>query len=61
MSIKGVRLSSTSSGVLLCLRLGMGWLTFDKLRPLQKGIFLPPALFANAHLLLNKLRFAAKA
>ena len=29
------------------------------LRPLQKGIFLPPALFANAHLLLNKLRFAA--
>ena len=25
----------------------------------QKGIFLPPALFANAHLLLNKLRFAA--
>ena len=28
-------------------------------RPLQKGIFLPPALFANAHLLLNKLRFAA--
>ena len=30
------------------------------LRPLQKGIFLPPALFANAHLLLNKLRFAAE-
>ena len=29
------------------------------MRPLQKGIFLPPALFANAHLLLNKLRFAA--
>ena len=29
-------------------------------RPLQKGIFLPPALFANAHLLLNKLRFAAE-
>ena len=29
------------------------------LRPLQKGLFLPPALFANAHLLLNKLRFAA--
>ena len=29
------------------------------LRPLQKGIFLPPALFANAHLLLHKLRFAA--
>ena len=25
------------------------------LRPLQKGIFLPPALFANAHLLLNTL------
>ena len=31
----------------------------DPMRPLQKGIFLPPALFANAHLLLNKLRFAA--
>ena len=31
----------------------------DILRPLQKGLFLPPALFANAHLLLNKLRFAA--
>ena len=30
------------------------------LRPLQKGLFLPPALFANAHLLLNKLRFAAE-
>ena len=30
------------------------------MRPLQKGIFLPPALFANAHLLLNKLRFAAE-
>ena len=30
-----------------------------KMRPLQKGLFLPPALFANAHLLLNKLRFAA--
>ena len=29
------------------------------LRPLQKGIFLPPALFANAHLLFHKLRFAA--
>ena len=29
------------------------------LRPLQKGIFLHPALFANAHLLLNKLRFTA--
>ena len=27
---------------------------------MQKGIFLPPALFANAHLLLNKLRFAAE-
>ena len=25
------------------------------MRPLQKGIFLPPALFANAHLLLNTL------
>ena len=24
-----------------------------------KRLFLPPALFANAHLLLNKLRFAA--
>ena len=33
--------------------------TQDISRPLQKGIFLPPALFANAHLLLNKLRFAA--
>ena len=32
----------------------------NKLRPLQKGFFLPPALFANAHLLLNKLRFAAE-
>ena len=32
---------------------------FGNWRPLQKGIFLPPALFANAHLLLNKLRFAA--
>ena len=31
-----------------------------RLRPLPKGIFLPPALFANAHLLLNKLRFAAE-
>ena len=31
----------------------------NHIRPLQKGIFLPPALFANAHLLLNKLRFAA--
>ena len=30
------------------------------MRPLQKGIFLPPALFANTHLLLNKLRFAAE-
>ena len=30
------------------------------MRPLQKGIFLPPALFANAHLLLNKLRFDAE-
>ena len=30
------------------------------MRVLQKGIFLPPALFANAHLLLNKLRFAAE-
>ena len=30
------------------------------MRPLQKGLFLPPALFANAHLLLNKLRFAAE-
>ena len=30
------------------------------MRPLQKGIFLPSALFANAHLLLNKLRFAAE-
>ena len=29
------------------------------LRPWQKGIFLPPALFANAHLLFHKLRFAA--
>ena len=29
-------------------------------RPLQKGFFLPPALFANVHLLLNKLRFAAE-
>ena len=29
------------------------------MRPLQKGLFLPPALFANTHLLLNKLRFAA--
>ena len=29
------------------------------MRPLQKGIFLPLALFAKAHLLLNKLRFAA--
>ena len=26
------------------------------LRPLQKGFFLPPALFANAHLLLNELQ-----
>ena len=25
-----------------------------------KRLFLPPALFANAHLLLNKLRFAAE-
>ena len=25
------------------------------MRPLQKGLFLPPALFANAHLLLNTL------
>ena len=25
-----------------------------------KKLFLPPALFANAHLLLNKLRFAAE-
>ena len=24
-----------------------------------KRLFLPPALFANAHLLVNKLRFAA--
>ena len=31
-----------------------------QVRPLQKGLFLPPALFANAHLLLNKLRFAAE-
>ena len=31
----------------------------DNSRPLQKGFFLSPALFANAHLLLNKLRFAA--
>ena len=37
-----------------------GRLLLGKLRPLQKGIFLPPALFANAHLLLNKLRFAAE-
>ena len=32
----------------------------DAVRPLQKGIFLPPALLANANLLLNKLRFAAE-
>ena len=30
------------------------------MRPLPKGLFLPPALFANTHLLLNKLRFAAE-
>ena len=35
------------------------WLEENGVRPLQKGLFLPPALFANAHLLLNKLRFAA--
>ena len=27
---------------------------------MPKGIFLPPALFANAHLLFHKLRFAAE-
>ena len=37
-----------------------GALNFLRSRPLSKGIFLPPALFANAHLLLNKLRFAAE-
>ena len=30
------------------------------MRPLQKGLFLPLALLANAHLYLNKLRFAAE-
>ena len=30
-----------------------GW-QISLVRPLQKGLFLPPALFANAHLLLNK-------
>ena len=31
-----------------------------KFETFAKGIFLPPALFANAHLLLNKLRFTAE-
>ena len=34
--------------------------TVEKIEAFGKRLFLPPALFANAHLLLSKLRFAAE-
>ena len=42
----------TDKGAVASIR---DWVEENGVRPLQKGIFLPPALFANAHLLLNTL------